>query len=307
MTSATVDDALVYLRDKFVSAKTPEELIAMAGELWSFRHCFSVWDYARPIYRDQMKALWPDHSKQTIVAVDLSAILHSSWAVKGADKDLPITMLKNIYKATSPTHFILALDSPSPRKGLSEEFKADREPKPQEFFDMCNSVIEYMQGKGIQTEKHDNFESDDIMASIALRCQAVECECILVTEDKDMWQCLEGKTAIYSPRAKEFRNAQWLYSKYAIKPIQAIDWVSLVGGKNNVAGCPLIGETKASALLKAHGDIHGIYYHRDSLTPKLKESFEKFYKEDYWKIKEIHTLNRACPVSWSPRKDSPSQ
>ena len=301
MTVETPETWTRHLRDVFDSASTPKELLVQASELWHYRYCANTWEYAIPVFRTRMSELWPTHRKETVVVSDLSGILHSCFHVQGCETEHALKMLRNVYKATSPSVFICAIDNGRGKRDLHQDYKAGREERPPEFYAMCEEVKSALRDRGVQLEEHENIEADDVMCSIAWRCQLIEQPCVLATEDKDNWQALGKNTALYSPRNKEYRNADWLLATHRIRPVQCVDWVALVGGKNSLAGCKNVGEKRASDLLEAYGDFAGIVERSSALSPKLRENileFEKVYDE----MKALHTLRRDIPVGWNPGK-----
>ena len=270
----------------------------MAGELQRLRHFSGVWTYGIPRWREYYQKLCPNPQSINVVAVDLNAIVHASWYVAGADRKNPINMLRNLYRETSPKVWIVGVDKNAEKRVKYAEYKSSREPKPQEFYDMFDDVVEMLRGKGVQLEIHDGWEADDVMCSVAFRCQIARHPCTLITEDKDSWQSLGPNTVLYSAKNKEYRNATWLMGAHRITPAQCVDWVSMVGGKNDIPGAKGIGGDTASKLLEAYMDVPGIFMNKEHLTEKKREGFLDFYENHYWRVKEIHTLSRELPIGW---------
>jgi hypothetical protein len=55
-------------------------------------------------------------------------------------------------------------------------------------------------------------------------------------------------------------------AKFGVTPYKLGDWLALVGDKSdNIAGCPGVGETRATDLIKRHGDLAAIYRKIDAL------------------------------------------
>lgn len=299
--SLTEESWTSHLRDLFASATSAHELLVMASEIQRLKHFSGAWSYGIPRWREYYKKFVPNPQATNVVAVDLNAIVHASWYVKGADAEWPIIMLRNIYTETSPDIWIVGVDKNAEKRIKYEEYKSSREPKPDSFYQMFDDVVAYLQQKGVHLEIHDGYEADDVMCSIAFRCQIARHPCILVTEDKDSWQSLGPSTALYSPRNKEFRNATWLKGKHGITPSQAVDWVALVGGKNDIPGAEGIGKDTATRLLEAYEDVPGIVQHADKLSEKKREGIMEFYNKHYWRVKEIHTLYRTLPIGWASK------
>ncbi len=312
----TTPDFTREIRDRLEAPQCAYDLMKAASHLVDMRMYDGVLEYGIPHFRSQMKKLWPEHKKKCVVAVDLDNTVHMSWAVqfkdykhedgathRAGDPEHAMKMLRNIYTATSPNTFICCHDL-QPRKKIEVEgYKEGRPQKPREFYAMFDVVKQTLKDKGMQVEGHDGYEADDVMASIAFRCQLLEMECVLVGTDKDIFQCLGKGTAIYNPTSKEWKNADWLKQKFRVTPAQWTDWLCMVGGKNSLEGCHRVGDKTASDLLEAWGDFCKVYDHRETMRKDAREGVEAFYPR-YWDIKAAHTLARSVSVGWGPKCNS---
>jgi 5'-3' exonuclease len=297
----TTDDWLRDLKDTFEQCKSIPELMNAAKLLYELRHFDGVEEYAVNIWKATMKGLWPYAQRHTVVAVDLPGVIYSSYHAAPEETDMPLRMLRNIYRETEPSSFIIATDC---RTGVSKydnfpQYKGDRDDKPRELVDLFNRTIDYLTDKGMQVEEHDGLEADDILMTIATRAQLMGQPCILCTEDRDLWQALGPKTSIRTFRKKEYRNEEWLKAHHSITPAQIPDWLCFLG-KNNVPGVPGIAEKIASKWLQAFGSVPGIYANRNTLTAAKRALVESLYENRYWDIVSLHTLAPTAPVSWLP-------
>lgn len=100
------------------------------------------------------------------------------------------------------------------------------------------------------------FESDDIMASIALNCPPDE-EVILVTSDSDLYQCLDQKVSIYTPQKQMILSLRWFVKKYGIFPKRWAQVKAMAGcSTDEVQGIKGVGELTALAYLKGELGEH---------------------------------------------------
>lgn len=279
---------------EFEKASTLEELIDI-GQL--FYVCGKVFPrYCSNLVRPFRERAIELHGKEfeKVVLVDLSSIFHAVFARGNAVADTR-DRLADLYKLFGAKKFIVVTDSRnSNRRNLWPGYKAERPPKAPGFEDQYQQVIYYLKDKGVQVEEHDGWESDDIMASASYRAKLVDAPCFLVTNDKDLWQCLGGRVSIYDPFATEYRNADWLMANHSITPSQVVDWLCLVG-KNDVPDADGIGASVASKLLKAYGDFVGVWESRALLTDHKRKIIEDF-AEHYWLARDMHILRRDLPV-----------
>lgn len=74
------------------------------------------------------------------------------------------------------------------------------------------------------------YEADDIIAAAADSLPEGD-EAVIVTADKDMWQCLRPSVSWYSPATKKFVTSESFRDEWGIEPAQ---WASVKA----LAGCP---------------------------------------------------------------------
>lgn len=253
-----------------------------------------------------MAKLAPNDPGKVVVAVDLPAIFHAQWSIyPESSGDVITTVADRIAKiydevaAEDKSRFIVATDGADlVRKKKFAGYKSGRPVKEEAFRETLNLAITAIQDRGYTVLLYDGWESDDILASVSYRAKLRKQKAILVTDDRDTWQCLGMGTVLYSPRNKDYTDTDRLMSLHGITPQQAVDWWSMVGGKNDIPGAYKIGEKTASELLGKYGSFMGIYDARDDFTETRRKSIEEFAKEHYWVARELHTLNKGLEVLW---------
>ena len=154
---------------------------------------------------------------------------------------------------------------------------------------------------GIKTFEKAGFEADDLIATFAERFKKEkDLQIVILTGDRDTLQLVEGTkivvrtfnkgvsdTTIYDEKA--------VIEKYGLRPLQLIDYKSLVGDpSDNVKGVPGVGPKTATELIKKFGTLEKIY--RDlPADPKLEKRFGPYRKEAELS-RELVTLERKAPV-----------
>lgn len=253
----------------------------------------------------RMAKFAPEDTSKSVVAVDLPAIFHAAFSGLEDSPDDAVASVKSrveaIYSGTAAedrSRFICATDGDELwRRAKFPGYKAKRPPKHPLFKDTLTRAIEAVQDMGYVVLQFDGEESDDILASISYSAKLRKQSCVLVTDDRDSWQCLGMGTVMYSPRTHEYTNEERLATSTGITPKQAVDWLCLVG-KNDVPNAKGIGEKNASELLGVYGNFWGIFDNKDNLTPAKKTGIEEFAKSGYWMARELHTLNKGLEVWW---------
>ena len=133
----------------------------------------------------------------------------------------------------------------------------------------------------------DGLESDDIMASIAKNPELYG-ECILVTSDSDLYQCLSPTCSIFSPQKMKLLTEDWFRREYGIRPSK---WavVKAIAGchTDNVKGVGGVGESTAIKYVK-------------NLLPHTHKAFwiiqSKRGREIIRRNKNLVKLPLSCPA-----------
>ena len=82
-------------------------------------------------------------------------------------------------------------------KKLYPEYKAKRRPAPASFYDQIPVLFELLQAFNWPLYELDDYEADDIMATLAIQAREADLETFLVSSDLDLLQALGKKTKIY--------------------------------------------------------------------------------------------------------------
>lgn len=180
--------------------------------------------------------------------------------------------VKSLAKSYSAARIILTCDwgKSSYRKALYPEYKADREAKValqtqqekddfQDFFQDYEATMDFCK-ESFTILKYKGVEADDIAAYLTHYAFGKDSEHIwLISSDKD-WDLLLTDTIhrfSYVTR-KEYTLENW-GERYEFPFEMALDIKVLVGGKDNVAGIPQVGEKRAYTILKQYGDAFTVY------------------------------------------------
>jgi DNA polymerase-1 len=164
---------------------------------------------------------------------------------------------------TRATHGAVAFDASSEsfRNELEPEYKAQRGEPPDDLvpqFEICERVASAL---GLPVFERENFEADDLLATLAEQLVASGARIRIVTSDKDLAQVVreDGRVVTYDLARDELRDAAGVREKFGVDPGQIPDFLGLVGdGVDNLPGVPGVGPKSASAALRAFGRIEDI-------------------------------------------------
>jgi DNA polymerase-1 len=164
---------------------------------------------------------------------------------------------------TRATHAAVAFDASgeSFRNAIEPEYKAQRGEPPDDLvpqFDLCVRVARAL---GFPVFEKEDYEADDLLATLAEQLVASGARARIVTTDKDLAQVVreDGRVVTYDLARDELRDAAGVREKFGVAPDQIPDYLGLVGdGVDNLPGVPGVGPKSASAALRAFGQIEHI-------------------------------------------------
>jgi 5'-3' exonuclease len=153
------------------------------------------------------------------------------------------------------THVAVAFDNPirSFRNDLWPGYKTE-EGVPPELLAQLDAAEEATRALGVTAWSMREHEADDALATGAARFRDQVGQVRLLTPDKDLGQCLRGRSVVQVDRmrGREIDEAA-LLARRGIRPESVPDWLALVGDDvDGIPGLPGFGEKTASALLARH-------------------------------------------------------
>ena len=194
-----------------------------------------------------------------------------------------ISMLLNILSAEKPTHLAVAFDlsRESFRTLEYPEYKGTRGETPPEFNGQTELLREALAAMNITTLTRENYEADDLIASMADQAGAAGYRVYIVSGDRDTFQLISDSTTILYPVKGVLNLARMddaaVFEKYGVHAKQYPDLAALVGEtSDNLIGVPGVGPKTAAKWLQQYGDLAGVLAHADEITGKVGENLREF-------------------------------
>lgn len=168
-----------------------------------------------------------------------------------------LSQIREFFKAMAGKYWLVVFDAgpTSFRNSLYEPYKANRGEPPEDLAPQFELLFNAVQKCGIMVSMVKGFEADDLMAHWSKRAAAKKLECILVSQDKDLYQLLSEHVSLYNPRRQEMFDIPLFQEKYQVSPsawplIQAISGDST----DNYPGLKGVGEKSALSMAREMGD-----------------------------------------------------
>ncbi|HEY2911178.1 MAG TPA: DNA polymerase I, partial [Gemmataceae bacterium] len=176
-------------------------------------------------------------------------------------------------------YLIATLDSAGPtfRDEVDANYKAHREPPPDDLILQEPMIQQVMEGMRIPFLAKPGFEADDIMATVAKQGVERGLDVFVCSSDKDLRQTISDKVKILNLRKGEMIDAAKLQADWCVRPEQVIDFQALVGDSvDNVPGVPGVGAKTAAKWLQQFGSLDGIIANADNVPggAKTKQSLK---------------------------------
>lgn len=162
-----------------------------------------------------------------------------------------------------PTHLAVAFDrhfNQSFRNEIYAPYKAQREASPPELDAQVDPAREVTEALGAATFIDEDYEADDLIATIIDRTASSGASYVIVTTDKDLTQLVSDRVTLYDVGREQRFDAKAVEAKFGVRPEQIPDFLGLAGDSvDNIPGVRGIGPKTAAQLLQKYGSIEGIY------------------------------------------------
>jgi DNA polymerase-1 len=190
-------------------------------------------------------------------------------------------------------------DAASYRTELYPAYHAEREAAmPDELAPQFAAARGFFEAFGWTVATSDDLEADDLLGTYAEREAAAGGHALLLTGDRDMYQCAgEGVTVLYvrtGGKGAEELGPDEVRERYGIGPELVPDFIALRGDPSDgLPGAKGVGPKTAAELLREHGSLEAVL---DSAIreqrPKLRAALIEA-RDDLLAFKDIATLRDA--------------
>lgn len=217
--------------------------------------------------------------------------------------------LLKMRREEKPDYWLFVFDRPEPtfRDELFKDYKATREPTPDELVEQLPVVKDLAHNLGCKLIEMAGFEADDLIATLTKKALAHDFDVVIASGDKDLMQLVNDRVSIYNPR-KAGAEIEWLDSagvkeKFGVPPHQVRDVLALMGDtSDNVPGIPGIGPKTAVELISQFGDLESTLKAAPTIKrASLKEKLEQYADQARLSLRLV-TLHEDCPIDWTPEE-----
>jgi 5'-3' exonuclease len=151
-------------------------------------------------------------------------------------------------------------DAAEYRVELYPPYHADRPDVPDDLAPQFEAAGEFFGAFGWTIVASETHEADDALGSLAQAEERAGGEALLMTGDRDMFQCVTDSVSVLYVRTgsqgAELVDAASVKQRYGIPPALVPDFIALRGDPSDgIPGARGIGEKTAADLLRRHGSL----------------------------------------------------
>ncbi|MEJ3403996.1 DNA polymerase I [Rathayibacter sp. YIM 133350] len=185
-----------------------------------------------------------------------------------------LSMLLLLLQNEKPTHIAVAFDISrySFRTRDYAEYKGTRGETPSEFIGQIPLLRDALAAMNITTLDKEDYEADDILATLAKRGVEEGYRVLLVSGDRDTIQLVNENVILLYPNSQGVSQLKRydvaaVQERYGIRPEQYPEIAALVGEtSDNLPGVSKVGEKTAVKWLNQYGDLQGILDNAEKIT-----------------------------------------
>jgi DNA polymerase I len=211
------------------------------------------------------------------------------------------TMLLKLIREKKPDHIAVAFDVARKtfRNEAYPDYKANRSEPPEDLVPQFPYFRKVVEALNIPCLELQNYEADDVIATIAHDLKKKKINTVVVTGDKDLMQLVNDQiTLLDTMKNREIGLAE-VKDKFGVTPEQVPDVLGLAGdSSDNIPGVPGVGDKTAKKLIQEYGSIEELLKSADKVKGKLGERLRD--NQDMALLcKRLATVKDDVPLDYS--------
>jgi DNA polymerase-1 len=213
-------------------------------------------------------------------------------------------ILRRIIKDYHPDYLGIVFDPSGPtfRDKLFEKYKAQRPPMPDEMRVQLPYVRKLCEAMRLPMLEVQGYEADDVLGAMAKQAAKKDVEVVLVTNDKDMMQLVNGgvrilRTGTGGAKADVIVDEKKVEEILGVPPDKVIDVMALMGDTvDNIPGAKGIGEKGATELIQKYGSVENAMEHAADVPNKRYREALQQQREQILMSKQLAAIATDVPL-----------
>jgi DNA polymerase I len=247
---------------------------------------------------------------KTIYLVDGNSYIHRAFHAIGHlsnSKGFPTNaiygftrMLLKLIEDKKPVYLAIVLDAKGPtfRHKLFKDYKATRQPMPDDLVMQLPYIWSVIKGLNIKLIEEQGVEADDVIGTLTRIGEEKKHDVVIVTGDKDFRQLISKRVTLWDTMKDKTTDYDAFVEEYGLEPSQVVDIMGLSGdSSDNIPGVRGVGEKTAINLIKEYRSLENVFEHLIEIKQKkLKENLEASH-EDAVLSKKLVTIDTHVPIT----------
>ena len=209
-----------------------------------------------------------------------------------------VNILGKVTREEQPDVLIVVFDARGKtfRHRVYPEYKAGREAQPEDLSAQIPVVRELVAAHRIPILEVEDFEADDVIATLVERAPS-DSQIAIVSTDKDLMQLVsERVTLLDGVKDVRFGPAE-VEQRFGVPPERIRDLRALIGDpSDNIPGVKGIGAKGAAKLIGEWGDLESLLEHVEEVSATRARNALLEHAEDARLSKRLSTLRTDVPL-----------
>lgn len=248
---------------------------------------------------------------ETLYLVDGSGyIFRAYYAIRplSTSKGLPTnaiygftTMLLKLIRQENPNHLAVVFDAGRKtfRNEAYADYKANRLEPPDDLVPQFPYFRRVVKVLNIPCLEMENFEADDVIATVACGLKKKKLRTVIVTGDKDLMQLVSDEITLLDTMRDRKIGIPEVKERFGVGPERVPDILGLAGdSSDNIPGVPGVGEKTAIKLMQEYGSLENLLAKADQIKGKLGEKVRS-HTEDARLFRQLATVRDDVPIDYN--------
>ena len=217
-----------------------------------------------------------------------------------------VNMLGKVIREEAPEYVIVVFDAPGEtfRHRLFDGYKAGRDATPEDLSAQIPVVRELIGAHRIPVVEVQDFEADDVIATLVHRAPK-NAHVAIVSTDKDLMQLVSDRVTLLDGMKDRRYGPAEVEARFGVRPERVLDLRALVGDpSDNIPGVKGIGEKGAAKLLEEWDTLDDLLQHVGEVKAKRARNALTEHAADARLSKRLATLrtDAPLPLGWDEAK-----
>lgn len=202
----------------------------------------------------------------------------------------------------APTHLACVFDFSSQtfRNDLYAEYKANRPEMPEDLRVQLPLVREATRAFNVPSLELENYEADDIIATLTRRAVEAGGRVTIISSDKDLMQLVGNGVEMFDAMKNRRIGVEDVVRKFGVPPEKVVDVQALAGDSvDNIPGAPGIGIKTAALLINEFGDLESLLARAGEIPqPKRRQTLIE-HADQIRLSRQLVLLDDSVDLPWT--------